>query len=129
MQNLRSRRISHSLRGASGPEEYARYTAALLGHKAIGIADRNTLAGVVRVYDALEQIEGDKPKLLVGARLLFKDGTPDILAYPTNRAAYGRLCRLISTGKHPRQERRVPFDIRRSSSMAGRIVAYRRSAR
>ncbi|HEY5237160.1 MAG TPA: error-prone DNA polymerase, partial [Rhizomicrobium sp.] len=87
------------LRGASRPEEYA-LAAALLGHKAIGIADRNTLAGVVRVYDALEQIEGDKPKLLVGARLVFTDGTPDILAYPVTRAAYGRLCRLISTGKH-----------------------------
>src|ERR1700759_809893 len=86
------------LRGASHPQELA-VAASLLGLKAIGIADRNTLAGVVRAYDALEQIEGSKPKLLVGARLVFTDGTPDILAYPKDRAAYGRLCRLITTGK------------------------------
>ena len=86
------------LRGASHPQELA-LTASMHGYKAIGIADRNTLAGVVRAYDALEQIEGDKPKLLVGARLVFNDGTPDILAYPKARAAYGRLCRLITTGK------------------------------
>jgi error-prone DNA polymerase len=86
------------LRGASKPEELV-VTSTMLGHKAIGIADRNTLAGVVRAYDALSQIEGDKPKLLVGARLVFTDGTPDILAYPKDRAAYGRLCRLLTTGK------------------------------
>jgi error-prone DNA polymerase len=86
------------LRGASHPQEFA-LAGALHGIAAIGIADRNTLAGVVRAYDALEQIGGDKPKLLVGARLVFTDETPDILAYPTDRAAYGRLCRLLTTGK------------------------------
>ena len=40
-----------------------------------------------------------KPKLLIGARLVFIDGTPDILAYPRDRAAYGRLCRLLTRGK------------------------------
>jgi len=86
------------LRGASHPHEFAA-AATLAGLTAIGIADRNTLAGVVRAYDALEQIEGDRPRLLVGARLVFADGTPDILAYPSDRAAYGRLCRLLTTGK------------------------------
>ncbi len=86
------------LRGASHPKEFVE-TAALLGHAAIGIADRNTLAGVVRAYAALQEIEGDKPKLLIGARLVFMDGTPDILVYPSDRAAYGRLCRLLSAGK------------------------------
>ncbi|HEY4996277.1 MAG TPA: PHP domain-containing protein, partial [Aestuariivirga sp.] len=86
------------LRGASHPKELVE-TAAQLGHAAIGIADRNTLAGVVRAYAALQEIKGDKPKLLVGARLVFADGTPDILAYPVDRAAYGRLCRLLSAGK------------------------------
>ena len=33
-----------------------------------------------------------------GARLVFADGTPDILAYPMNRAGWGRLCRLLTTG-------------------------------
>lgn len=87
------------LRGASHPQEYA-LASALGGLTAIGIADRNTLAGVVRAYDAMEQIEGTKPRLLIGTRLVFDDGTPDILTYPVDRAAYGRLCRLLSTGKH-----------------------------
>jgi len=89
------------LRGASSPEEFV-VAATLYGHHAIGIADRNSLAGVVRAYDALdhpELAELKRPKLLVGARLVFKDETPDILAYPTDRESYGRLCRLISAGK------------------------------
>ncbi|MBI1328653.1 MAG: DNA polymerase III subunit alpha [Alphaproteobacteria bacterium] len=86
------------LRGASHAQEHV-ITAAELGYAAIGIADRNTLAGVVRAYDACETLEGDKPKLLVGARLVFADGTPDILAYPVDRAAYGNLCRLLTEGK------------------------------
>ncbi|HUO97074.1 MAG TPA: error-prone DNA polymerase, partial [Rhizomicrobium sp.] len=89
------------LRGASHPHEYAA-AAKLYGFPAIGIADRNTLAGIVRAYDALNQIleeTGSAPRLLVGCRLVFVDGTPDILAYPTDRAAYGRLCRLLSEGK------------------------------
>ena len=86
------------LHGASHPRELVEM-AAKLGHAAIGIADRNTLAGVVRAYAALHEVKYNKPKLLVGARLVFVDGTPDILAYPTDRAAYGRLCRLLSAGK------------------------------
>ncbi len=86
------------LRGASHPHELVE-AATTLGLKAIGIADRNSVAGVVRAYDAIEQLSDPKPKLLVGARLVFRDGTPDILAYPTDREAYGRLCRLISEGK------------------------------
>ncbi len=86
------------LRGASHPWELV-VTAAQLGHAAIGIADRNTLAGIVRAYTALQDIKEGRPKLLIGARLVFVDGTPDILAYPTDRAAYGRLCRLLSAGK------------------------------
>src|ERR1700741_3113711 len=87
------------LRGASHPQEFAQQ-ATLHGLAAIGIADRNTLAGVVRAYDALEQLPGEKPKLVVGARLAFADGTPDILAYPTDRAAYGLLSQMLSRGKH-----------------------------
>ena len=33
-----------------------------------------------------------------GARLAFDDGTPDVLAYPKDRAAYGRLCRILTAG-------------------------------
>jgi error-prone DNA polymerase len=89
------------LRGASHPKEMVAQAAAY-GYAAIGIADRNTLAGVVRAFDEHEQIKEQSdaaPKLLIGARLVFVDGTPDILVYPTDRKAYGRLCRLLSEGK------------------------------
>jgi error-prone DNA polymerase len=87
------------LRGASHPREYV-VRSSEYGLEAIGIADCNTLAGVVRAYSALDNEElATKPKLLIGARLVFIDGTPDILVYPTDRAAYGRLCRLLSKGK------------------------------
>ena len=86
------------LRGASHPGEYAA-AATVLGFPAIGIADRNSLAGVVRLFDALRQIGAEAPRMLTGCRLVFVDGTPDILVYPTDRAAYGRLCRLLSEGK------------------------------
>ncbi|WP_322516364.1 error-prone DNA polymerase [Rhodopseudomonas palustris] len=87
------------LEGGSHPQDYV-HEASRLGLYAIGIADRNTLAGVVRAYSELDNEDlAYKPKLLIGARLCFTDGTPDLLAYPTDRAAYGRLCRLLSTGK------------------------------
>jgi error-prone DNA polymerase len=87
------------LRGGSQPQEYVKQASELL-LPAIGIADRNTLAGVVRAYKELENPEVTcKPKLLIGARLVFMDGTPDILVYPRNRAAYGRLCQLLTRGK------------------------------
>ncbi|HEY4204252.1 MAG TPA: error-prone DNA polymerase [Xanthobacteraceae bacterium] len=88
------------LRGASHPQEYV-HRASKYGLYAIGIADCNTLAGVVRAYSEYgnKRKVRYKPKLLVGARLVFTDGTPDILAYPRDREAYGRLCRLLSKGK------------------------------
>src|SRR6202048_1108350 len=87
------------LRGASHPQEYV-HQAAEYGLPPVGVADRNTLAGVVRAYAELKNPElTGQPKLLIGARLVFIDGTPDILAYPRDRAAYGRLCRLLTRGK------------------------------
>ncbi|MGE0340050.1 MAG: error-prone DNA polymerase [Xanthobacteraceae bacterium] len=87
------------LRGASRPEELAAQASDLRLH-ALGIADRNTLAGVVRVYRTFNDLEERlwKPKLLAGSRLCFTDDTPDILAYPRDREAYGRLCRLLTQG-------------------------------
>jgi error-prone DNA polymerase len=87
------------LRGGSHPQEYVQQ-ASELRLPAIGIADHNTLAGVVRAYKELENPEVRyRPKLLVGSRLVFIDGTPDILVYPRDRAAYGRLCQLLTRGK------------------------------
>lgn len=94
------------LRGASAPEDMLA-TALALGHCGIGIADRNTVAGVVRAHVAWKEAlastrdEGREPpdfRLAVGARLVFADDTPDILAYPASRRGWGRLTRLLSTG-------------------------------
>ena len=90
------------LEGASHPSDMVA-TAIALGHSGIGIADRNTVAGVVRAHVALrEAVEAvGRPidfKLIVGARLVFADETPDIVAYPRDRAQWGRLCRLLTTG-------------------------------
>ena len=85
------------LRGASHPGDFVEQARAL-DYAAIGIADRNTLAGVVRAYEKWKKLE-NPPRLLIGARLVFRDGTPDILAYPKDRKAYARLSRLISIGK------------------------------
>src|ERR1700736_5649689 len=87
------------LRGGSHPQDYV-HQASKLRLPVIGIADHNTMAGVVRAYKELENPEVKyKPKLLIGARLVFMDGTPDILFYPRDRAAYGRLCQLLTRGK------------------------------
>ena len=124
------------LRGASQPQALV-LTALLLGHTGMGIADRNTVAGVVRAWAALREIrgtgkrppvriqEGDSPgetyfvpapldpyrpdpadlarradgfKLMTGARLVFADGTPDVVVYPANRDGWGRLTRLLTVG-------------------------------
>jgi len=82
------------LRGASHPGELVA-TAAALGHKAIAITDRNSVAGLVRAHQAAKSIG---IRLVVGVRLDLVDGT-SLLAYPQDRAAYGRLTRLLSLGK------------------------------
>src|ERR1700736_862736 len=87
------------LRGGSHPQDYVN-EASGLRLPVIGIADHNTLAGVVRAYVELENPEVEfKPRLLIGSRLVFMDGAPDILVYPRDRAAYGRLCQLLTRGK------------------------------
>jgi error-prone DNA polymerase len=100
------------LRGASHPEELVQH-GKVLGLTGIGIADRNSVAGVVRVHTAARALNDEirtlnkahgtnvpELKIAVGARLIFDDGTtPDILAYPQDRAAWARLTRLLSLGK------------------------------
>src|SRR3954469_18117559 len=82
------------LRGASSPAELFEQ-AKLLGIEALGITDRNSLAGIVRGYEASKETG---VRLLIGCRLDLTDGT-SLLVYPTDRAAYSRLCRLLSLGK------------------------------
>ncbi len=105
------------LRGGSHPGELVRQ-AIELGHSAIGIVDRNTLAGVVRAYAAIMEYyeehpapEEDRIKLLVGARLETRDGY-SLLAYPTDLAAYKRLSRLLTLGNRRAEKGRcdLAFD-------------------
>ena len=82
------------LRGASHADELVECAAAL-GLAAIGIADRNTLAGAVRAHVATKAAG---LRLLTGARLDLACGL-SLLCYPRDRAAYGRLCRLLTLGQ------------------------------
>ncbi|MEP7457592.1 error-prone DNA polymerase [Phyllobacterium sp. SB3] len=82
------------LRGASSCDELFAQAAAQ-GIEALAIADRNSLAGIVR---AMEAAKATGVRLIVGCRLDLSDGM-SVLVYPTDRAAYGRLCRLLSLGK------------------------------
>jgi len=84
------------LRGASHPEELMAQ-AARLGLAGLGLSDRNSVAGVVRAHVARRE-SGLGLAYHPGARLVFADGTPDILAWPRDRAAWGRLCRLLTLG-------------------------------
>lgn len=82
------------LEGASHPAELM-LQARALGLAAVGVADRNTLAGIVRALMGAEQAD---IRLVIGSRLTFTDGT-ELIVFPRDRAAYGRLCRLLSLGK------------------------------
>ncbi len=93
------------LRGASHPADMVG-RALELGMAGIGIADRNSVAGVVRTWVALNEaceearaaLEEIDFRLIVGARLVFADATPDIIAYPATRHGWGRLTRLLTIG-------------------------------
>ena len=82
------------LRGASSCEELFAQ-AAHLGLEALAITDRNSLAGIIRAFEAARTSE---VRLIVGCRLDLTDGT-SFLVYPTDRPAYARLCRMLSVGK------------------------------
>jgi error-prone DNA polymerase len=83
------------LRGGSHPEELA-VQAKSLGLCAIGIADRNTVAGLVRAHSIAKEQELN---FLPGVRLVFADGTPDILSYPNCLSGWSNLTRLLTIGK------------------------------
>jgi error-prone DNA polymerase len=84
------------LRGASHPEELM-VQAQSIGLAGLGLCDRNSVAGVVRAHLAKRE-QNLALKYHPGARLVFADGTPDILVYPRDRAGWGRLTRLLTVG-------------------------------
>jgi error-prone DNA polymerase len=95
------------LRGAAHPGELV-MTAAVLGHRAIAITDRNSLAGIVRAHQAAKEVG---LRLVVGCRLDLCDGM-SLLIFPVDRAAYARLTRLLTSGKRraPKGECRLGYD-------------------
>ena len=97
------------LQGASLPEHLV-VTAQLLGYHAMGLADCNTVAGVVRAWSqakAEAETDDDAYPYHPGCRLVFSDNWPDMLAYPRDRAAWGRLCRML-TAANMRGEKGAP---------------------
>ncbi len=94
------------LRGASHAEELVQ-TAVELGHSTIALTDHNSLAGVVRAFRAAKDTG---IRTIVGCRLNLDDGS-SLLCYPTDRAAYGRLSRLLTLGK--RRPPRTPKEDKR----------------
>ncbi len=82
------------LRGGSRVEELM-LQAKAHGYDAIGIADHDTMAGIARAHARAAEVG---IRLVVGCRLTLRDGLP-LLAYPMDRAGYGRLCRLLTLGK------------------------------
>ncbi|HTI03128.1 MAG TPA: error-prone DNA polymerase [Acidisoma sp.] len=82
------------LRGASHVEELIG-TAKAQGHAAIGLTDRNSVAGMVRAWVAAQEAG---LRLLPGCRLDFLDA-PSLLVYPRDRAGWSDLCQLLSAGK------------------------------
>ncbi len=105
------------LRGASDAIELVR-AALPLGYDAIGIADRNTLAGVVRMHSACTGV-GLKP--LIGCRLDLTDA-PSLLAYPIDRDGYGRLSRLLSLGKMRAEKGECELSLQDVADHAGGIA-------
>ena len=82
------------LRGASSAEELFA-TAAAMGIEALAVVDRNSVAGIVRAHEAAKTTG---IRLIVGCRLDLVCGM-SVLVYPTDRAAWSRLCRLLTLGK------------------------------
>ncbi|MGD9669488.1 MAG: error-prone DNA polymerase [Hyphomicrobiaceae bacterium] len=94
------------LRGASHADELVAQAKAL-GLAAIAVTDRNTLAGVVRAHTAAKDAN---LRFVVGARLDLADG-PSLLCLPKDRAAYGRLSRLISLGQARAQKGQCHLEV------------------
>src|SRR6516162_2926414 len=95
------------LEGASHPDELAA-RAAELGYAALAITDRNSVAGAVRAHVAAKEAG---VKLLVGAEVTPVDAPPALL-WATDRAAYGRLAKLLTLGRRaaPKGECHLTFD-------------------
>ncbi|WP_294292924.1 error-prone DNA polymerase [uncultured Sphingomonas sp.] len=88
------------LRGASSCEELFAQ-AAVMGMPALGIVDRNSVAGVVRALYSSEKVKADSGlvvRSIPGCRLDLVCGT-SLLVWPKDTAAWSRLTTLLTRGK------------------------------
>ncbi|WP_421994567.1 error-prone DNA polymerase [Roseococcus sp.] len=109
------------LEGASHASELAR-TAKALGHGVLGIADRNSMAGIVRAWVACRDPAVDL-RFLPGVRLCLTDGS-EYLAWPTDRAAWGRLCALLSAARMEAPKGECPLSPEEMyAAMEGQVLA------
>ena len=107
------------LEGASHPRELVA-AAAALGHGVLGIADRNSMAGLVRGWVACREAG---LRFMPGVRLCLSDGS-EYLAWPTDRAAYGRLCTLLSTARMEAPKGECPLTPEQMfAAMEGQVLA------
>ncbi len=87
------------LTGGSHPHEHA-VRATELGLAAFAIADRNSVAGLVRALHALRELAragATVPRLVPASRLCLAEGI-EVTALPRNRTGWARLCRLLTLG-------------------------------
>ena len=82
------------LQAASHPDELVAQ-AAVQKYSAIAITDIDSIAGVVRGHGTAKELGIG---YIVGAEIHPRDCPPMVL-WPSDRAAYGRLCRLLSRGR------------------------------
>ncbi len=82
------------LRGASSPDDLFA-AAACLGLPALGIVDRNSVAGIVRARRAARDTG---LRMIAGCRLDLDCGT-SLLVWPEDRPGWSNLTRLLTIGK------------------------------
>ena len=87
------------LHGASHPHELVQ-RAAEIGYAGIALTDRESVAGVVRGFIPARDLQkqGSSFQYIVATEVHPTDAPPMVL-WPTDRAAYGRMCRMISRGR------------------------------
>ena len=81
------------LQGGAHPQEMVQ-RAAHLGYQAVGLADRNTLAGVVRGHVAAREAG---IRFVPGARLVTQCDF-EAVCYPRDRTAYAALSQCLTRG-------------------------------
>ncbi|TWU19661.1 error-prone DNA polymerase [Allorhodopirellula heiligendammensis] len=82
------------LEAASHPDELVQ-RAAELGYAGLALTDRESIAGVVRGHAPAKELG---LQYIVGTEVHPIDA-PAMVLWPTDRAAYGRMCRLLSLGR------------------------------